>query len=192
VATDAELIRASLDDPAIFGHIFERHYDAIARYARRRLGDDAGEEVAARTFLIAFERRHRFDLDATSARPWLYGISTNLLRHHLRDERVHLAALGRIMEAPEVSLDEDPERWEAVRLGPMLVTAINDLPAAEREPFLLSVLGELTYTEIATSLDIPVGTVRSRIHRARTALRERLGVDQAIADRAPNSGPHDG
>jgi len=195
VPTDAEIVRASLEEPAAFGEIFERHYDAIARFARRRAGEDVGEEIAARTFLIAFEKRDRFELTATSARPWLYGIATNLCRHHLRDERTHLTALGRLLD-PDVGigLDEDLDRWDAVRMGPVLARAIGELTRRDRDAFLLNVLADLSYAEVGEALGIPVGTVRSRIHRARQGLRERLAAERGIASetqRRPER-PNDG
>ena len=180
---DAEVIRASLRDAEAFGEIFERHYDAISRYARSRVGEAAGEDIASRAFLIAFERRHRFDPKASSAMPWLLGIATNLVRHHARDERTHLTALTRLptpLVQPDTS--DDPTRLDALRLRKQLREALLDLPRVDRDAFLLNVLAELTYDEVAASLAIPVGTVRSRIHRARMALRERFSSDTGITD----------
>lgn len=172
---DAAIIEASIRDGSAFGEIFERHYDAIARYARRRVGEATGEEIAARTFMIAFEKRHRFDPAATSARPWLYGIATNLIRHHVRDERTHLAARRRLLVQPvEPDPNQDVVKLDAQRLRGELQDALLDLSRGDRDAFLLNVLAELTYEEVAASLAIPVGTVRSRIHRARKQLRERI------------------
>lgn len=172
--TDAEIIRRSVEEPRAFEAIFERHAGVILAYARRRVGHAAGEEVASQTFLIAFERRARFDPSFASARPWLLGIATNLLRHHVRDERLHLAALGKL--GPDTAEDPvgDPDRLDAERLAPALGAALIELSEGDRETFLLVALGELTYHEAALALEIPVGTVRSRVHRARMRLREQL------------------
>jgi RNA polymerase sigma-70 factor (ECF subfamily) len=178
---DAEVIAASLVDGEAFGAIFERHYDAIARYARQRVGDAAGEDIAARTFTIAFERRVRFDTQVRSARPWLYGLATNLIRHHARDERTHLAARGRLpLQLIEPDPNEDVTRLDAHRLAGTIRDALLGLSARDRETLLLQVLGELTYEEVAQALAVPVGTVKSRLHRARTGFRERFTAGTGI------------
>jgi RNA polymerase sigma factor (sigma-70 family) len=107
VATDAEIFQRSIRDPDAFREIFERHAPAVHAYARKRIGSTAGEEILAQTFLTAFEKRSRFDTSYGSARPWLLGIATNLIRHHLREEREHLTALGKVVrEQPEAPVDE--------------------------------------------------------------------------------------
>jgi len=142
----------------------------------------AGEEILAQTFLTAFEKRARFDLSYESARPWLLGIATNIIRHHLREEREHLTALGKMFrEQPEESVD-DVARLDAQRMKPRLIAALLALSDDDRETFLLLALGQLTYEEVASALRIPIGTVRSRIHRARIHLRERVPGRTAIPD----------
>ena len=185
MTTDAEVLGRAVHDPAAFTEIFERHIDAVLAYARRRVGAIAGEEIAAETFLVAFERRGKFDPSFTSARPWLLGIATNVIRHHFRDERVHLAALRKVpIDAPTEQVD-DPARVDAERLFPAVRKALLDLSADDRATFLLVALGDVTYEEAARSLGIPVGTVRSRVHRARGHLRERLGGFEATKEGTP-------
>jgi RNA polymerase sigma-70 factor (ECF subfamily) len=180
---DAEIIAASIGDPGAFGEIFERHHDAIARYAMRRVGHSAGEDVAARTFVIAFTRRDRFDTSARSARPWLYGIATNLIRHHVRDERSHLIARAKIpAQLVEPDPNEDVSRLDAQRVAGEIRDGLIALNRADREALMLHVLGELSYEEVAAALAIPVGTVKSRLHRARGQLRERFMSVGAIRD----------
>ena len=180
--TDAEIFRRSIRDPDVFREIFERHAAAVHAYARKRIGMTAGEEILAQTFLTAFEKRARFDTSYGSARPWLLGIATNLIRHHLREEREHLTALRRIArEQPEAPVDDDA-RLDAQRMKPTLIDALLALSDDDRETFLLLALGQLTYEEVASGLGIPIGTVRSRIHRARTHLRERVPGWTAIVD----------
>lgn len=177
---DSEIVRRSVEHPEIFEEIFARHFDAVLAYARRRLGPVVGEEIAAQTFLVAFEHRARFDPAHASARPWLLGISNNLIRHHLRHERVHLAAIARVpIDVPAEDVD-DPSHLDAERLGPALARALLALSATDRETFLLIALTDLSYEEAASSLGIPIGTVRSRIHRSRLILRERVGELGAI------------
>jgi len=174
VDTDAEIFRRSVRDPEAFREIFERHAAAVHAYARRRIGMTAGEEILAQTFLTAFEKRTRFDPSYGSARPWLLGIATNLIRHHLREEREHLTALRKSAhDQPEAPVEDDA-RLDAERMKPTLLEALLALSDDDRETFLLLALGQLTYEEVASALGIPIGTVRSRIHRARRHLRERV------------------
>jgi RNA polymerase sigma factor (sigma-70 family) len=179
--SDAEAVAASLSDSERFEVVFDRHYDAVRRYLQRRCGLDAGEELAAQTFLVAFDRRASFDKTASSARPWLMGIGTNVLRHHLRRERTRLHAYGRVLtEPPRPDMDENA--LAASVAAPMVSRALESVVARDRDALLLMVFADLSYDEIAQALHIPVGTVRSRIHRARRSLRERLPGLEAIRD----------
>jgi len=182
VEADGEVIQRSLEQPAAFAEIFQRHFDRVEAYARQRVGLTVGEEIAAQTFLVAFERRGRFDTGYQSARPWLLGIATNLIRHHVRDERIHLSAVARAPIDPPSAPIDDPDRVDAERLRPLLAEALRTLSLNDRETFLLVALGELTYGQVAIALGIPIGTVRSRIHRARVALRERLDPFEATPE----------
>jgi RNA polymerase sigma factor (sigma-70 family) len=186
--SDAEAIAASLSDPRRFEAVFDRHYHAVRRYLQRRCGLDAGEELAAETFLVGFDHRESFDGRSPSARPWLMGIATNLLRHHHRAERTRLLAYARLPLEP-VRTDLDEDALAAALAAPLVARAVAELEPRDRDPLLLMAFGELSYEEIAEALRIPVGTVRSRIHRARRFLRERLPGLKAIlgvSDVAPN------
>ena len=157
------MIAASIADGQAFAPIFERHYEAIARYARQRVGEATGEDIAAKTSPIAFANRERFDTSVRSARPWLYGIAADLIRHHARDERTHLTARGRLpIQLVEPDPNEDVARLDAQRFSGVIRDALLALPDRDRETLSLHVLGDLTYEEIATALDVPVGTVKSR------------------------------
>ena len=184
--SDGDILRRSVAETEAFGQIFERHFDAVLAYARRRIGWSFGEEVASRVFVVAFERRASFDGRYASARPWLFGIATNLIRHHLRDERIHLAAIGRIPGDADPTPVDDTDRLDAQRLAPLLTSALLELSEDDRETFLLVALGELTYEQTALAIGIPIGTVRSRIHRARGLLRERIPQLQAISVQTPD------
>jgi RNA polymerase sigma-70 factor (ECF subfamily) len=174
-STDAEFIRTSTEDSRAFEAVFDRHYQVIRRYAQRRAGLDLGEEIAASTFEVAFAERARFDADRfTSARPWLIGIANNLLKTSLRREatrhRVHPTSIVLEGSTPEPELGP----LEASRRLPEMQSALSRLSESDRECFLLHVLGELSYEQVAEIQEVPVGTVRSRIHRARGILRELL------------------
>jgi RNA polymerase sigma-70 factor, ECF subfamily len=163
------VIARSLSDPSAFGVIFDRHFDAVHAYLARRVGRTVADDLAASTFTVAFERRGRFHREATSARPWIFGIATNLLRNEQRAEKRALEALGRLAPS-EVALPS-PEVLHAEHLGKFLSSLDRD----QRDVLLLYAWEELSYEEIATALGVPVGTVRSRLARARARLRSLLG-----------------
>jgi RNA polymerase sigma-70 factor (ECF subfamily) len=171
--TDAEDIAASLIDGERFLPVFERHYDPIRSYLQARAGLEVGEELAAQTFEVAFAHRGSFDPRWASAEPWLFGIATNVLRHHLRSEWRRHRAIARITPDQEAGSDLDlDDRLAARGAGRALAQAIRSLDDGQREVLLLYALAELSYDEIALALDISLGTVRSRLHRARRRLRE--------------------
>ncbi len=172
--SDGEIFRRSVDAPEAFEEIFERHGGAVWGFCRRRVGHDAAEEVVADTFLVAFQRRGGFDSSYDSARPWLLGIATNVIRRRLRDERAYLERRRHALGLVPVDDTVDVDRLDAERLRPILIEALLALSPDDRETFLLVSVGELTYSEAASALGVPVGTVRSRIHRARNQLRERI------------------
>ena len=175
--TDAELMRRSATDPQLFVGIFERHFAAIHRYLNRRVGPVLADDLAAQTFTEAFARRACYDANWPVALPWLYGIASNLLRRHHRTERRQLRAYSRLGVDP-IADDLSPllDRIDAQVSGPRLAEALAKLNARDRDVLLLFAWADLSYREIAFALDIPTGTVRSRLHRARRAMRERLGL----------------
>ncbi len=179
--TDAELIGRSLDEPRAFEGVFGRHYEVVRLYAQRFVGVSHGEEIAAQTFEIAFEARARFQGDHySSARPWLVGIAHNLALRHFRTERMDREAARRMPANVEDIGGFRAEAEDARRLGPAIRAALAELMDADREAFLVYALADLTYEEVGQVLGIPVGTVRSRIHRARMSLRELLSAEEAM------------
>lgn len=174
--TDAEIIEQSRYGPAVFGELYDRHAPDIYRYAARRAGDFAAEDVMAETFLIAFERRHGFEGPAEAVRPWLFGIATNLLRRHHRAEARMLRALARSgpAEIPD-GFDEIETELDAPARNARLGKALQALAPIDREAILLLVWADLSYDGIAAATGVPLGTVRSRINRARGKLRADLG-----------------
>jgi RNA polymerase sigma-70 factor (ECF subfamily) len=173
--SDAAVIVASLADGAAFGEIFDRHFVEIDRYLARRVGSVLADEIAAEVFVTAFRSRGRYDPDVADARPWLYGIAANLARRHWRTERRRLRAYARTGVDPvcEDSGDID-RRVDVLAAGPALAAALAALRPGEREVLLLFAWGDLTYEELARALGVPVGTVRSRLSRARGHMRELL------------------
>jgi RNA polymerase sigma factor (sigma-70 family) len=173
---DGELIAATIADPEVFADLFDRHFGVIHRYLRRRVGGELADDLAAETFVEAFRVRHRFDRAKMSARPWLYGIAANLLRHHRREERRRLMAYARTGVDPvaEDEFEAADSRADAQALAPKLALALASLRGGDRDVLLLFVWEHLSYEQIAGALDVPVGTVRSRLHRARRRVRELL------------------
>jgi RNA polymerase sigma factor (sigma-70 family) len=175
--TDAALIRRSLQEPEQFAGIFDRHWASLHAYCTSRAGA-SGEDIAAEAFRLAFDHRARYDRRVEDARPWLYGIAINLLRHHFRSTQRGENAGRRAMSLAELTAIEQPlQQLESQALGPRLAQALERLPVLDREALLLLAWGELDYREIARALNIPVGTVRSRIHRARARVRAHITVN---------------
>ena len=178
-STDRELLERSLDDPQAFAPLVERHFAAVHRYLHRRAGRDIADELAAQAFAVAFEQRSRCRTSEGSALPWLYGIATRLLRRSRRTEARRLRAYARSgVDAHVEYEDEAAERLAASSRGPELAAALAALPAHERDALLLYALGDLSYAEIALALDVPIGTVRTWLHRGRERTRRRLGGDE--------------
>ncbi|QIJ66825.1 sigma-70 family RNA polymerase sigma factor [Streptomyces sp. JB150] len=179
-SSDDSIIERSLETPEAFAAIFDRHADDIHRYIARRLGSDTADDLTAETFVIAFQRRRRYDPAHGHARPWLYGIATNLVGRHRRDEARRLKALSRLASLAPGEEHGRPEDGITGRLGGAvadgaLAAALAALPARYRDVLLVIAWGQLDYAEAARALGLPVGTVRSRLHRARTRLRRSLG-----------------
>ncbi|MDX1658282.1 MAG: RNA polymerase sigma factor [Nitriliruptorales bacterium] len=181
-STDAAVIARSLGDPHAFAQIFDRHHDAMWKFVWTRVGDEeAANDLAAEVFRIAFEQRHDFDLDYDSAKPWLFGIAANLVRQHHR-ERARRDRVGeRIRNERGTSTGPDPQRGLDRLASAPVAEALEELPERDREPLLLFAWDELSYEEIAAALDVPVGTVRSRIHRARKQVRQNLEIEEPDA-----------
>jgi RNA polymerase sigma-70 factor (ECF subfamily) len=172
VVGDGVAISRSLTTPEAFGAIFDRHFDAIYRYLARRVGRERAEDLASQTFVVAFERRAGFQLDVDSARPWLYGIATKLLANDRRAEQRLLEMLVRLGaqardEVVQISVLADTDRG--------LAGVLASLEPGQRDVLFLHVWAGLTYEEIAGSLGLALGTVSSRISRARASLRADLG-----------------
>jgi len=163
--SDAALIESSLIDPRSFEVLFDRHFRAIFRFLRGRVGPELAEDLASETFLVAFRRRRSYDLSRDDARPWLFGIATNLLREHRRSEERHLRAYGRMTDEYASAPGQTPEH-----LDPELSAALLELSHDERSLILLLAWADLTYEQLADALDVPVGTIRSRVSRVRSKL----------------------
>lgn len=190
--TDAEVIACSFASPATFGELFDRHATTLFRYFVRRVGPDDADSLLGELFRIAFEKREGFDTDRAEARPWLYGIASNLLARHRQGEARRLDATARLVNTPPTAPDlfsDVDARLDATRLWADVAAAIATLPQGERDALLLFAWEGMPYDQIAAALDVPVGTVPSRLNRARGRLRELVGEneeEQATATLRPD------
>jgi len=177
--SDAAVIEQSLLEPECFAAIFDRYYGQIHGYAARRLGHSLADDVAAETFLIAFARRDNYDLSWLNARPWLYGIASNLISGHHRAEQRRYRALARTSadEAADEYADQVALRVDAQARRSSLVAALARIAAGDRDVLLLVACADLSPDEASQALGIPAGTARSRPHRARRQIRAALGED---------------
>ncbi|MFC7944049.1 MULTISPECIES: sigma-70 family RNA polymerase sigma factor [Microbacterium] len=174
MTTDSEIIQRSLQHPAVFAELFDRHARAVNAFATYRIGRHAAEDVLSETFLVAFRRRADFDTDVESAAPWLLGIASRLIRRHRAVEAKHWRSFAASVSQQDHSslggLDDAMSRVDAEREVQSLKTRIAALAPKDRETLLLYAWQGLTYEEIAVALAVPVGTVRSRLNRVRTRL----------------------
>jgi RNA polymerase sigma-70 factor (ECF subfamily) len=175
--SDADLVTASLQDPPAFGALFDRHAVTVHRYLDRRLGRDRADDLLGEVFRIAFERRASYRGEHPSARPWLFGIASNLVLKAHRHETRRLRALARLAPpagAPDTDLARVEEALDASAVAAAVVPALLRLDPRDRAVVVLVAWEGLSHDEVAHALDIPVGTVRSRLNRARRILREHV------------------
>lgn len=180
--TDAQLVTSSEETPQDFTLLFDRHAIAIHRYVARRLGSSEAEDLVGQTFLIAFESRHRYRESSAGALPWLYGIATNLIRRRRREEVRQYRAYSRsdpagLVDHADSLSTEVAARVDAESASRALAGVLAGLRRTDRDVVLLYAWEDLSYPEIADALNIPVGTVASRLHRARRILRKTLGPE---------------
>jgi RNA polymerase sigma-70 factor (ECF subfamily) len=175
ISDDATLIAQSICAPECFALLFDRHGPAIHSYVARRLGQDAADDLTAEVFLIAFQRRRAYNGAYANARPWLYGIATNLVGRRRRDEVRLFRAIARSGEiSPTESFAEQVTNRVAARaIRGRLASALSRLSRVQRDVLLLTASG-LSCQEIAAAIGVPLGTVASRLARARQKVRAEL------------------
>jgi RNA polymerase sigma-70 factor (ECF subfamily) len=170
--------RPHLRGPAVadeFARLFDQHAGPMHRYLARRVGVEQAHDLVSETFLAAFRQRDTYDPATAAAKAWLYGIATNLARRYVRQEVRGLRATARAgRREPDDLVAHDgrvADRVDAQKLARRIAPAIADLSEGDRDVLLLTSWGGLTTVEVAEALGIPVGTVRSRLHRVRRQLR---------------------
>jgi RNA polymerase sigma-70 factor (ECF subfamily) len=177
--SDEALVELSRRTPERFGEIYDRYVSEIHAYLGRRLDRQAADDLTAEVFLAAFRKRETFDPRRGAVRPWLYGFAGNVIALHRRTEVRRLAALQRSADAHDGREHGHEERvvarLDAVSAQGRLAAELRALSDGDRDVLLLSALSELSHEEVAKALDIPYGTVGSRLSRVRRKLRAALG-----------------
>ncbi|WP_433167087.1 RNA polymerase sigma factor [Kribbella sp. CA-247076] len=178
--------RPDLDGPGMaaeFARLFDQYAVPLHRYLARRVGAEQAHDLVSETFLTAFRQRASYDPATAGAKAWLYGIATNLARRHVRQEVRGLRATARAgRREPDESAAHDgrvAERVDAQTVARRIAPAIADLSEGDRDVLLLTSWAGLSTVEVADALGIPVGTVRSRLHRVRRRLRTLTTSEEA-------------
>lgn len=166
--------RCGAGDADAFALLFERHAKTMYNYCFRRTGEwAAAEDLVSIVFLEAWRHRGK-ELPEGKVLPWLFGIATNVIRNHRRALRRHEAALRRVPEprpSPGFELEAIARLDDEQQIRPIL-RLVSRLPKREQDVFTLAAWFDLSYEDISLALGVPVGTVRSRLSRARRRLRE--------------------
>src|SRR5207253_11041078 len=106
-APDAVSIARSVDEPAVFAELFERHFSLVYRFLTLRAGEQSASDLAAETFVTAFRRRADYDVTRSDARPWRLGIAANLAREQHRSERRRQETVLRLTRERPADSEED-------------------------------------------------------------------------------------
>ncbi|MFI5998431.1 sigma-70 family RNA polymerase sigma factor [Streptomyces sp. NPDC051362] len=186
--------RIRAGDPTAFAELYNSHARAIYNHAFRLAPDwSAAEDVMAETFMEAWRLRDRIEAEGGSLRPWLLGVATNVARSHYRSNRRYRNAAKAAAEA-ETALpdhaDEVTGRLDDRRRIAAALRALAALRRPEREVLTLCLWEGLEYTAAAKALGIPVGTVRSRLSRARAKLRKLTEAELADGPARASAGPY--
>lgn len=182
---DPGIVRASIDEPSLFADVFDGLHSELWSFMARRVGTELADELSGEVFVAAFESRGNFDHEKGSVRAWLYGIARNKMRMARRTEERRRRAVAREAQQHRTPPDPTGEAAEAVDLEErtrQVREALARLPDVDRELIELYAWERLSYLELAQVLGVPVGTVRSRLSRARAKLQDLL------AGSAPHSG----
>jgi RNA polymerase sigma factor (sigma-70 family) len=164
-----------VEEATLYGELFERHAREIYRFCFRRIADGrTAEDLTQAVFLEAWRRRRQVQLPPEAMRPWLFGVAHNLLRNHHRSLRRHKAALARL---PRPRSDADlgadlAQRLDDEQRAQRALEHFRRLPQDDQDVIALCAWAEMSYDDAARALGVPVGTVRSRLSRARARLAE--------------------
>jgi RNA polymerase sigma factor (sigma-70 family) len=181
---DRELWQRARDgDGEAFGQLFDRHATPVYNHLFRRTANwSEAEDLTSAVFLQAWRSRGQVVIDRESVLPWLLGVANQVLRNSRRAARRYRDALARIPRVPEPAHDHAEAVASAVddqRRMAELQQAVSRLPRPEREVIELCAWSGLDHKGAAVALGVPVGTVKSRMHRARRRLAASLGAAAA-------------
>jgi RNA polymerase sigma factor (sigma-70 family) len=169
--TDGTLIeRSARGRPDAFVEVVSRHELTVHAFLSRRAGPQVAADLLGEVWVRAFAGRAGYDPAYPDARPWLFGIARNVLRAHWRS-RQNASPADPLTDLAEDPWDEVIDRLDSAGQAQALAAAIRALPPAERDVLLLVAWEQLTPAQAARALGVPAGTARSRLHRARAALR---------------------
>lgn len=185
--TDRELwLRASAGDSEAFAGVFDRHREQVRAYCARRSGSlDAADDLVSIVFLEAWRRRTDVELVHDSVLPWLYGVASRTVQRRTRTTLRHRRLLDRLSSHASGSsadpagdpvladhADEVAARVDDERHLRQVTTALSRLGRLDQEVLLLCLWQELDHASAAIALQVPVGTVKSRLSRARSRLQQ--------------------
>ncbi|QLH24235.1 RNA polymerase sigma factor [Streptomyces sp. Rer75] len=186
--------RVRAGDPDAFAELFDTYARAVYNHAFRLTADwSVAEDVMSATFLEAWRRHASVEAEGGSLRPWLLGIATNVARSHCRGNRRYRAAAAAAAEVGPAAqripdhAEETAGRVDDRRRINATLTALASLKRAEREVLVLCLWEGMEYADVARTLAIPLGTVRSRLSRARTKLRKLADAELVKKKREPTS-----
>lgn len=175
--TDEELWLQAANDPSAFGVLFERHADPVYNHCFRRCGSwSAAEDLSSAVFLEAWRRRRDVRLAGDSILPWLLAVANNVCRSQDRTLRRHRRLLAKLHTTVlELDPSEDlVDRLDDERRMKAVLTVFKELKRHEQDVLALCAWGGMDYAAAAVALNVPVGTVRSRLSRARSHLNQLL------------------
>lgn len=184
-AAMSEAVVASVEHPHRFEVVFDRYHRAIYEYLARSVGTDRADEWTGDVFVAAFTARVRYDPALGSVRAWLFGIAANVRHTRGRSDQRGRRAWNRMAPAPDAwdgGLEVAEEGLDYGRRLAWVANYLRALPDIDRDVLVLYAWGELTYADIAHALGIEVGTVRSRLARARARLRELIAASGEVLD----------
>jgi RNA polymerase sigma factor (sigma-70 family) len=169
--------------------VFDSYYRDVWRFVARMAGADVADDICGDVFAEAFTVQHRYDPGRGDVRPWLFGIALNLLRVRHRGEQrarraFERASWQRDLPADAFELVDDAAVVRATSQS--VVAAMAHLSASDRELLVLYAWEQLSYAEIAAVFRVPIGTVRSRLSRIRSRLRQLVGL---LGEEAPSTRP---
>ena len=184
-AAMSDAVVESVDHPHRFEAVFEQYHRVIHDYLARTVGRGRADELAGDVFVTAFAARARYDPALGSVRAWLFGIAANIRHTRLRSDARGRRAWGRVggdRAEHEGGFEVVEDGLDYGRRLAWVTAFLRELSDTDRDVLVLSAFNGLSYAEIAQALDVEVGTVRSRLARARARLRELIAASGEVLD----------